>query len=1665
MQERNTRFKKILRIVWKSLAWIVLSVFLLLLLVMLVIRIPAVQQRLVSEVTSFVSAKTRTRVVIGSIYFNIPKTLDISGFYVEDLHHDTLAYIGNLQVNIALLPLFSKEIKVNRFALEDVHARVYNTQADSIFNYQFIINAFASDTVTEKKPDAERGADSSSSWNFNVGTVALKRIDVAYLDSFSGNLATIQLGELEIDMDRLDLRKKKILVSSIELHDTRASYIQTRKSGKEDTTASAPFDYKIQLDRLLLENVELRYASDALKNEGHANIGKLELRPEKLDVAANTYWVRSFLLHSSELAYHQYKGVAPISPKDTLEAAVDSVTVLPFHIRLRNLDLKDNTLAYDNDRVPAQRDRFDANHLRLEDVLVNIRNIEYVNEEVKAMIRNMSFKEQCGFELQKLKGNVFYGAKESYVENLELQTPYNHLNADLKLGYLSIASLSDSLAKLRADLRISDTKLNIRDVLFFAPELRKNDMVASNLATVADIQLVARGMLSDLEIQRFQVSLLDATILRMQGHINGLPDAGKAYYDLRIQELSTTEKNLVTLLGKELNKQFDYPDRVFLKASFAGYTDNFITKTQLETSDGHIDLSAILQKEKFDVELSVDELNAGKIIRNKDMGKLSMTLDAAGEGLEPERMNARAELLVQQFSYKKYPYHNLPVQATIAHRKAELSISYPDSNLMFDLYASAIIDSLKPVYHLDLDLKQADLQKLNLSAEVLRVKGNVEASYRKDQAVELAELDIRDFIMLKDKQVIEIDSSKVTARMSDRENGIHADFPFMQASLQSNFPLDQAGASLITFINKYYQVNNDKPVAINGHEMTAKLEVTDPKIFLALLPQIREMSRSNLDLKYNANAGQLDVNFRMDRLLYNDIGLDTLAIDIRPENQMIVYHAGLSRLKNPSFELIYPAVDGDLKKNIITNYLTLKDKAGRLKFSLGLQAVQQSGVMALNILQEDLMINYQDWTSPRENELRIGGTVLQARNFGIQRNDKMLMMDSKGKNQQLDIDFRKIDLAELTRIAMTDSQSFAGMLNGDVLLQDLNSQLKFKADVIIDSLSYQRELLGDLVIKADNADANRIKTDVRLKSPDNSLTLSGYYHTSDAKNALDLRLDIEKITISRFEPFVKQNLSHLQGTLSGDFTVKGAASKPEVKGSLNFNEVALTFNMLQSYFYIQKESIYIDSRQINFRTFTIKDQQGKPLTITGQVKHQYFRDFAFDLNVKSDDYQLINSTSKDNELYYGKLLLTSNIKITGDMNLPKVDVQTRIGKGTQLFIALADKDPELIDRDGVVIFVNERLVNTIFDASQAAEGDTSLAKLSGIDLNVNIRITKDAEFQVIIDPQAGDRLRIRGDANLVFGLNEGGAISLSGMYNITEGDYQMTFYNVAKRNFKIEKGSNILFNGSPTDAQVNITAISEVSTGSYELLANEVSESDTREIRGLQRRTPYWVYLMMNGELLKPEISFKIALNPNKQGVYGKDQIESALTRLNQDQNELFKQVFALLVFQRFLPPDGSSGEGGSNTNNAVRRSVSNMLSQQLNNLSDKYVKGVELDVGLNSYEDNYGPDNQAIGKTELQVGITKNLFNDRLSVGVGATIGVEGESESSNQVAGDINIEYKLTKDGRYRLRAFRNNSYEGITEGNVSAVGAGVVFMMEYDKFKELFGKVKNEEEGVIR
>src|SRR5690606_26089062 len=399
------------------------------------------------------------------------------------------------------------------------------------------------------------------------------------------------------------------------------------------------------------------------------------------------------------------------------------------------------------------------------------------------------------------------------------------------------------------------------------------------------------------------------------------------------------------------------------------------------------------------------------------------------------------------------------------------------------------------------------------------------------------------------------------------------------------------------------------------------------------------------------------------------------------------------------------------------------------------------------------------------------------------------------------------------------------------------------------------------------------------------------------------------------------------GYLNGKLTITGETSNPKVNGNIKFNEVGFTVVTLNSRFQLLNDNIVFDTNKILFEDFKLQDIDDNPLTINGSIDSKDYTNLGFDLNVVAKNFRAVNSKAQDNDLFYGALYLDNNLGIKGTMESPVIDGTVKINPDTKFSIVLPQNDPSIVDREGIVEFIDQDqpVLITIEDPTK----QITQTEVKGINASVNISIDKEAEISIIIDEANGDFLKLQGEAELSGGIDPSGKTTLTGKYEFTGGAYEMNF-NLIKRKFDIQPGSYILWTGEPTSANISITAVYNVEASPIDLVSDQLTGITAEARNTYKQKIPFETNLIMKGELLQPEITFDVVL-PEGNNSVSTEIINATQTKLEQirrDQDALNKQVFALLLLNRFIGENPFQSEAGGVSGAFIaKQSASKILS------------------------------------------------------------------------------------------------------------------------------------------
>jgi len=1629
------------------------------------LQFPQVQNYVAHKGASYLSDTLDTEVRIGGFTTDWRNAIVLKDVYMEDQQQDTLWYSQRLGIDMKLWSLLQGEVNIGRISLEHATANLH-IRPDSSSNFGFIMEAFATDTTATQPADT-----ASSSLAINLDVINLEDVYVNFQDEAGGNWIKGRVGHLLTTMEELDLDAQRYLVDEVELDNTAFSYTQTKLAPE---TESEPLEMEFGLNRVALNNVKLNYNSQPAEQSIALSIGKSVLEAKNIDLNNARIDLDKFELHNTNVVYNQDQSKSTdslaVNPQKTvqqLDSAVEQASgqTANWIVTLNGLDVTDLNVKFDNFNMPAQPEGMDYNHMLFQNIAVNANDIYYSLNRTTLDLNQLKLQEKSGFQVKNFQAAITFDSTHTELANLDLLTGNSHLQRHLAMGYPSLDAVAENPEVLTLDLDIQNSVIGMQDALYFAPFLADNPSFKSIAKANLRLNGQVEGSMKDLQVRQFQLSGLQGTNVDITGNIRNAIDPDNIYMDLRINRLATTRTDIRALTPPgTLPINIRIPAQLSMTGTYKGSLTAFDANADLRSSYGN--MKAVVDmapgpagSEPFTARLSTNRFNLGQMFTDSlGVGIIALNATAKGTGLTPETMRAQVKADIQTLEYNNYTYNNIDVNANINRNLYTVAATAKDQNLDLDLKGDFNMrNSDQPSYAFDLDLREANLMALNFYAEPLSITGNMSGSFTGiDPSTISGNLQAQQLVVTLNESVYPLDSLDLTLQQNGDRAAIQLQSNILDADMQFANTLATLPSALQKHFSNYFDLQPDAPFPanLNLEDFTVRMQLKNTRPITAFVPGLDELVVPNpITATYDGDNQTMQVDGAVNTIVYTDYTLKNLGLQIRGNREALNYSINLAQLLSPSLNVNNISLTGAARDNDMTVKLAVAENNGQEQFVIGGLLNSLGPGYRFSFNPDQLVINRDRWTVPQENYLQYDTDLLYAHNIQLQHDASFIALNSAGPlgpNAPLNVQFSNFEIGYIMESFQREDSLVAGTINGTATVNNLMvGTMSFTSDLTVTKFAFQGIPVGDIALQANNQGANRYNVDASLTGNGNQLLVNGFYESQPNASLLNFDANIANLNMASLQGFTAGMVKDMDGSASGRLRITGTLDDPAILGQLNFNQAQFNVAMLNSLYRLQDERLVFNEQGINFPDFTLTDSLGNDLVMNGNILTQDYVDYRFDLTANTDKFLAMNSTAQDNDLYYGTVLMAADASITGNLTVPVLKVNVSVLDGSAFTAVVPADEAGAAERDGIVEFVNLNDSLTAIIGGQQPE-DSAQTGFVGADIEVQVSVTDATPITIIIDPTTGDNLVVRGTADpLYVGIAPSGQINMTGRYEITDGKYSMDFYDLASRELDIAEGSYIAWTGDPMQADMQISAIYTVKTAPRELVA---SQSAGAEDPVLRNQVPFQVYVNVNGAILTPEINFDIQVPEDQQGKLP-SAVMASLANLRQDESEMNKQVFALLVLGRFLAPNPLESSGGGLAASA-RNSLSQVMSDQLSQLTNKYAGGLGLELGVNSYED-YSS-GSAQGRTDLNVALKQQFLNNRLTVRVGSDIGLEGQSEANSSMSGfggDISVEYSITEDGRLRVRGFQREEYEGVLEGDVRETGASLIYVREYNNFSDLF------------
>ena len=1293
----------------------------------------------------------------------------------------------------------------------------------------------------------------------------------------------------------------------------------------------------------------------------------------------------------------------------------------------------------------------DWSDLELYDINIEARHLKLADKAMSGTLDQLSFREKSGYVCNFISGSASVGHGISMIRDLAISDPWSDIFIpEFSMSYEDAHDFKDFVNRIVLDASVSGSRLDMKTLGFFVPGVK----VTPFAMDIHDARV--RGTVSDLEIASLGTSLdKEGVHLALGGRIKGLPEVEKMDSQIRIDSLSFTTASIEGILAALSNGKANgidkyAPGNVFnFKGTVKGGLDSLhlggVFRSRIGAIIPGLDITGLAGKGK-DIEikgsLGTWNLDIGRIVGSDLIHECTMNSSLrASIGKEGPKLEIDS-LSVSRLNFKQYDYTGIAAAGTLAQEAFDGKIVCSDPNLSF-LFQGMFSFSSKTqnaLYRFYTNIGYADLYALNLDKRGMsRVSLQTSADFYRIKGTDmLGNINVSGITLENSHGRYDIGDLSISSHSSDTLYRVRLKSDFAEGSFKgsgsmSDFIRDVKGLTLHRQLPSMFR---DSAFVWNNRSYDFTFRLFDTMDLLAFLAPGVYIAENTILNMHVAGSGRLDGDLTSQRIAYKEQFLKDVTLDFSNDENGFAgelrsetVSAASLLLKNNSLKIFAG------KDHIGAGYTY--DNQGKLDnrgefFILGdlIRDSADSLRYKISLLPSSIYLNAREWNI-MPSGLTVSGKDIDVENIEFKSGEQSLRIHggiSDSGKDTLFLDVERFDISIINPLLGKNS-AFAGTASGNAALLSGNGDKSIMLDFLCDSTSISGAQMGTVRLGCDwNEDSKLLNASLRNSyNGKSNFDIGGTY--SPGKKEMDMTARLDRLDISCISPYLSSIFSETSGSVSGLFAVRGKTSSLEIESTgarLDDATMRIAFTNVP---YTLNGGFRIDSRGVYFDSISLTDRHGNPGEVTGEITYENFRDIRFNTRIDADRIECIDLNEKMSKSFYGHLFATAGISITGPMNAMRMSVEATTTGSGELHVPVSGSSS--FKTSDLLTFKKIENEETVDPYEMMISRLQKREKSRGnFEINLMVAATPGVMAFVEIDKASGNVLSGYGSGTIDLDINPGKDIfNINGDYTLSGGNYRFVAIGLAK-DFAINEGSSVKFNGDIMESTLNIDATYTTKTSLSALIADTSSVSSRRTVE---------CGIHISDRISNPRLDFSINVPDIDPTV--KARVESALST----EDKVQKQFLSLLVSNSFLPDEQS---GIFNNTSFLASSVSEIMSNQLNTIFQKL--DIPLDLGLNYQTNDRGND-------IFDVAISTQLFNNRVVINGNIGNRQYTSGSTNDDVVGDLDIEIKIDRPGAFRLNLFSHSAdqYTNYLD-NSQRNGIGLTYQQEFNSFKEFFRKI---------
>lgn len=1438
-----------------------------------------------------------------------------------------------------------------------------------------------------------------------------------------------------------------------------------------DTSAKKNAGIQFDLQKVVLKNVHFIKKDGWLGADMMVNVGSLDMDVNKISVTGKTVDVRNVVITDPYVSMLNYEGKF-IPP--------DIKTPQEWNIRFGNVELRNGRFRNDKDNYAATTPYFDGKHIDFSNINGSLKNIGWTADTITGTI-NLTTRERSGLQVKSLKARTTIHPQAMVFDDFHLQLNNSVLEDYFSMRYSDIGKMDDFLHAVTMEARFNNASVSSDDIGFFAPELKS---WKRTIRLNGDIKGTVDALASkDIEIWAGRNTYVHGAV-----SLVGLPNINETLINVEAKDLRTTYADAASFIPdvRKINmpdlKKISY---LRFRGTYTGFINDFVSYGTIQTNLGTLQTDINMKFPKngdpvYSGRISTDGFAVGSFVDNPSLGLVDFHGTVKGHGFDYKTMDMTVDGIIHKFQYENYTYQNITAKGTLARRLFSGDFLIRDPNA--DLHLKGVVDltGTKPYFDVTADINKANLKILQVTDDDLQLSGkfglNIHASSLSDM---LGTARISNAMLTRSGKSISFDSLIVSSGYVDGLKKLRAVSSEFDATVTGDFDIKALPKAFTLFLSRYYPAYIKAPVAVTPQAFTFDITTGIVEDYVKLIDSsLTGFNNSHITGSLNTAANTMTVDADIPHIGYKQYDFSDLQLKGSGDLEKLTMTGQVGNAQVGD-SLFFPTTSLSIRAQNDVSDITVNTSSNQAinqaNLSAQIKTFSDGASVAFN--PSTFVLNGKTWTVEQGGELNFRkNSVVQGQLMLRESNQEIKVwteLDHIGDWNNLHVALKNINIGDISPF-ITKKDRLEGLLSGDIIVEDPQNRFNIHSDLRTDELRVNADSVGTIRATVDYNNKTGLLTGSGFNiDTAHHLNFNLAFNLKDTANTFQNRINT---TLTNFElkylnRFLGSIFSNINGYVTGNLDITEDGDAFAYTGKAKLRDASFRVNFTQVKYNIDNTDIELKKNLLDLSGIHLRDTLGNGATVSGTIRHHAFQDMDFDLTVKSesDRMMLLNTSYRDNQQFFGTARGSGTFTLLGSQRDMLMDIDVKASERDTGNITLP---PVSSRQNGLDNFMVERKYGREMTPQEGVES-------SNLHFDVHLNANPKVNINVILDELTADVIKARGNGNLRITSGTSEPLTLQGRYDIDEGSYDFSFQALLKKPFDLKKGSNnyIEWNGDPYDAKVHLDAVyTTTNQVSFAPLAGTLFPTGSLSVSNL--RDYVTVEAILTGSLFHPDFNFKLDFDPRKNTLYSNPEFAFAIQQIQNNQNELNKQVTYLIVFNSFAPFENATTNTADPFSEFTYSTISGLLfgkvNEQLNKLFSKILKNNNATFNITGslYNRNvFDPNTKGrLIPNQSNVGISFGvpLFNDRahLTVGGSFDVPIASDIQQTIRLFPDVVLELLVNKSGSVKATFFYKQNVDFLS-GNTTATGlqprrygAGIGYGKDFNSIGDLFGKKKSKQ-----